>query len=131
MPGQNAEGLNGFKSLLLGASAARYEHTGLEVDEVELLLVRHAHPDDPQNLELRRDPGLSARGRGEAEAVADRLGHQSWDALYTSPQRRSLETAAAIADALALEPHVEPGLAEFDYGQPYIHLEDLMVPGTR
>lgn len=97
---------------------------------MELMFVRHAHPDDPANKEMRLDPGLSARGHAEAEAVANRLAHQPWDALYTSPQRRSLETAAAIADALTLEPQVELGLAEFDYGKPYIHHEDLMAPGN-
>jgi broad specificity phosphatase PhoE len=97
---------------------------------VELTLVRHAHPDRPEDATGRLDPGLSGTGRSQALAVAERLAHQSWDALYTSPQRRSLETAAAVGAAVDLEPIVDEGLAEFDFGRPYIHLENLMEAGN-
>lgn len=97
---------------------------------MELALVRHAEPGRPEDPVHRRDPGLSARGRRQAAAVAARLRCHSWDALCTSPQRRSTETAAAIGAALGLQPRVEPGLAEFDYGTPYVHLEDLMTVGN-
>ncbi|WP_081005036.1 histidine phosphatase family protein [Rhodococcus rhodochrous] len=97
---------------------------------MELALVRHAEPDRSEDPEHRRDPGLSAAGREQARAFARRLRHEDWNALYTSPQRRALQTAAAVADVSGLEPTVETGLAEFDYGRPYIHLEDLMLPGN-
>jgi broad specificity phosphatase PhoE len=104
--------------------------TSRENREVELVLVRHAEPGRPEDTVLRADPGLSADGRSQAKAVADRLCHESWHALYTSPQRRSLETAAPIGDALGLEATVVEGLAEFDFGHPYVHLEDLMKVGN-
>jgi len=66
---------------------------------VEIILVRHAEPARPEDPALRADPGLSDDGRRQAEAVADRLGNEAWDALYTSPQRRSRETAAVISRA--------------------------------
>lgn len=97
---------------------------------MELFLVRHAEPGRPDDPEQRRDPGLSDAGRAQAEAVAVRLGHQAWDALYTSPQRRSLETAFPISAAVGLESTVDDGLAEFDFGRPYVHLEDLMKAGN-
>lgn len=97
---------------------------------MELALVRHAHPDRPSDPALRGDPGLSATGRRQAGLAADRLRHGSWHALYTSPQRRSLETAAIVAAGLGLEPRAEPGLAEFDHGRPYLHLEDLLAEGN-
>lgn len=97
---------------------------------MELALVRHAHPDRAASPEQRQDPGLSSAGRQQAESLASRLRHRSWDALYASPQRRSLETAAVLADRLGLEPRVEPGLAEFDRGHRYLHLEDLMAEGN-
>lgn len=97
---------------------------------MELTLVRHAEPDRPEDAELRRDPDLSARGCDQASAVAARLSDELWDALYTSPQRRSLDTAAIIAESIGLVPRVESGLAEFDHGKPYVHLEDMMVVGN-
>ncbi|MBH0122627.1 histidine phosphatase family protein [Rhodococcus sp. CX] len=97
---------------------------------MELALVRHAEPDRPEDQELRRDPGLSTAGREQARALAHRLRRGTWSALYASPQRRASETAAVIADVLGLEPRIAAGLAEFDYGRPYIHLEDLMRTGN-
>lgn len=90
---------------------------------MELALVRHAHPDVSVGPEQCYDPGLSATGRQQAEALADRLQHGSWRALYTSPQRRALETAAVLADRLGLELRKDPGLAEFDQGYPYVNFE--------
>lgn len=97
---------------------------------MELVLVRHAEPGRPLDADQRRDPGLSDSGLAQAAAVANRLGHEPADALYTSPQRRALETAAAVGDALGLHPTVDEGLAEFDVGRPYVHLEDLMRVGN-
>lgn len=97
---------------------------------MELALVRHAHPDPSASPEQRHDPGLSSTGWQQAHAVADRLRHGPWDALYTSPQRRALDTAAVVADRLGLEPRTDEGLAEFDQGHPYLHLEDLLVEGN-
>lgn len=107
---------------------------------MELALVRHAHPDRPANpnsrsdtepgARSRADPGLSVAGRQQAESLAERLRHRRWDALYSSPQRRSLQTATVLAERLGLELRTDPGLAEFDHGRPYIHLEDLMTTGN-
>jgi broad specificity phosphatase PhoE len=97
---------------------------------LELFLVRHAEPGRPQDPDQRLDPGLSDTGKAQAEAVATRLGHQEWDALYVSPQRRSLETAAAVSTGVGLQPSVVEGLAEFDFGRPYVHLEDLLAVGN-
>lgn len=97
---------------------------------MELALVRHAEPGRPSDPAERQDPGLSAVGVDQAEAVARRLGHEKWDALYTSPQRRALETATSIGAALGCAPISHSGLAEFDCGKPYVHLEDLLEPGN-
>lgn len=97
---------------------------------MELVLVRHAHPENPAPPESRSDPGLSETGRMQAAAVARRLESSEWAALYTSPQRRAVETAAVVADRLGLRPVTRPGLAEFDEGRPYLHLEDLLAGGN-
>lgn len=97
---------------------------------MELVLVRHAQPGRTDDPEERADPGLSDEGRDQARAVTDRLGVTTWDAVYSSPQRRALETAAPLVEALGLETAVVQGLAEFDYGRQYVHLEDLMTVGN-
>jgi probable phosphoglycerate mutase len=43
------------------------------------------------------DAPLAEEGRRQAEAVADRLAQERWDAIYSSPLSRAWETAAAIA----------------------------------
>lgn len=76
------------------------------------------------------DPGLADRGVEQAERVAAALGHDRVEALYTSPSRRAVETAAPLAAALGLEPVLEPGIAEFDAADPsYVPVEELRASG--
>jgi broad specificity phosphatase PhoE len=56
------------------------------------------------------DPALSAAGRRQAAALAAVVGES---ALYSSPARRALETAAAMGR----EPIVEQDLRELDFGE--------------
>jgi probable phosphoglycerate mutase len=94
---------------------------------VELLFVRHALPvrrvtDDGSPA----DPPLSEVGRAQADALAEWLGHETVDAVYTSPMRRARETAAALEAALGLTSAVRDGLAEFDRDyHAYIPMEEL------
>lgn len=71
---------------------------------MELALVRHAQPDS-------RDAGLTPAGRQQAHALADRLHHEWWDALYSAPERCAVDTAGILADRLGLEPRSDEGLA--------------------
>jgi len=77
---------------------------------VLVFLVRHAHsdPGDPDDLRP-----LSARGRGEATTVAERLAaHATPPCLVvSSPLLRARETAEAIANAAAAELRVNERLA--------------------
>lgn len=63
------------------------------------------------------DPDLNAAGRAQAEAIAHRLADVSLQAVYTSTQRRSQQTAEPV---LAGHPGaalvVRPGLDEMDWG---------------
>ena len=58
------------------------------------------------------DPFLSPQGRAEAERAATYLQQRPIARVYTSPLRRSQETAAPIAAALGLPVVVEPLLRE-------------------
>ena len=88
----------------------------------DILLVRHgesapSRPHDPEPLiDGRHDPALDPQGRKEAEAVADRLQGEQVAAIYVTSLRRTHETAAPLADRLAIEPVVEPRLSEVFLG---------------
>ena len=84
----------------------------------DLVLVRHGLTDwNEEGRLLGRNPiPLNERGRAQAEAAARTLGGLSIDAVYSSPQRRTQETAAAIARELALTVETESGLDEVRLG---------------
>ncbi len=58
------------------------------------------------------DPGLTQEGRRQAEAAAAMLAGRGVSLLFTSPYRRTLETAAAVAVRLDIPIFVEPLLRE-------------------
>jgi phosphohistidine phosphatase SixA len=77
---------------------------------MHVFLVRHAHSDPGDPDELR---SLSARGRGEARALAERLaGHATPPRIVvSSPLLRARETAEAISEATSAELRVDERLA--------------------
>ena len=83
-----------------------------------VVLIRHAEPHAAAHGRCygSLDVGLSTHGLEQAEALATRLAHQQLVAVYASPLRRALATAAPLAAAhnLAIEP-VE-ALREIDFG---------------
>jgi broad specificity phosphatase PhoE len=70
----------------------------------------------------RSDPELSDEGQEAAQRLAvevatdPRAGHGAGVVVLSSPLRRALDTAAAIALALGASIKVEPDLAEVDFG---------------
>ena len=66
------------------------------------------------------DPPLSARGREQAVALAERLAAhpraRELALLATSPLRRAHQTAAALAERIGLEPRPVEALRELDAG---------------
>ncbi len=98
---------------------------------MNLLIIRHGLPERLDHGE-GSDPGLTTIGRAQALAMARWLSSEPIDAVYTSPLRRAIETAAPLADELGLEPIVEPGVIELDEGTDgYIPMEDLKSDKTR
>lgn len=86
----------------------------------KILLVRHGHVEGilPERFRGRADLALTPEGHRQAEATARRI-QRSWKpaALYSSPMRRCLATAAPIGERLDLTPVPLPGLTDIDYGQ--------------
>lgn len=64
---------------------------------VEIILVRHARTEGNDAGVFESDEGrLSARGRQQARKLAVRLKSKRFDAVYSSPFRRTMETAEII-----------------------------------
>jgi broad specificity phosphatase PhoE len=86
-----------------------------------ILLARHGETDDnapPRRVQGRLDPPLNERGREQARELARRVAAEhDIAALWVSNQRRALETAAIVGEALGLEPRVDPRFAEADWGR--------------
>ena len=64
----------------------------------------------------RTDEGLSDIGRHQASRLADRLRHSSIAQVYSSPLRRALSTAEAVALPHGLTVRQENDLTEIDLG---------------
>jgi probable phosphoglycerate mutase len=84
-----------------------------------ILLVRHGHVEgiSPERFRGRLDVDLSELGVGQAHAAAQRIAAR-WhpQALYSSPLRRCLQTAAPIGAACGLAPTVLDDLNDVHYG---------------
>lgn len=87
----------------------------------ELFLIRHADalpgPDEIIPSGVYNDLPLSKVGREQAQALAERLGKLRFDALYSSPLRRCLETATPLAERLGLTPIIVNDLQEIRLGE--------------
>jgi probable phosphoglycerate mutase len=81
---------------------------------LELVLLRHGLTDWNEDGRLlgRIDVGLNDRGRAQAESAGEALAALPVAAVYSSPQRRTLETARPIAARRGLEVVIEEGLDE-------------------
>ncbi|HEY1277723.1 MAG TPA: histidine phosphatase family protein [Thermoleophilaceae bacterium] len=86
----------------------------------EVLLARHGACDAPAPGGLiggRSDPPLNARGREEVAALAGRLARERVGALFTTPLRRTAETADHVLERHDVEPVVLPQLGEIFLGE--------------
>jgi 2,3-bisphosphoglycerate-dependent phosphoglycerate mutase len=93
---------------------------------MELLLIRHGLPVRRELHEGIADPELSIAGHQQAKFLAEYLSTEGIDALYSSPQRRALQTADAIAAVKGLPVTVVDEVAEWDRNASfYIPTEEL------
>jgi broad specificity phosphatase PhoE len=86
---------------------------------VDLILVRHGVTDwnEQGRLMGRSEIELNARGHEQAHAVAETLRDLPVRAVVSSPQRRTQQTAAAIAAMHQLPVRTEDALAEVQLGR--------------
>ncbi|MDP2947919.1 MAG: histidine phosphatase family protein [Chloroflexota bacterium] len=86
---------------------------------MRLVLVRHGETDSNKaGLTLgQADVELNDHGRWQAQQLALSLKHAAIAAIYSSPLKRAVATAEAIARPHALQVQVEEGLIEMDIGE--------------
>lgn len=80
-----------------------------------ILLIRHGINDYVKQHRLAGwtpDVHLNAEGRGQAQALAERLGQAPVAAVYSSPLERTLETAQPLAARLGLPVQILEGVGE-------------------
>ena len=84
----------------------------------QLVLVRHGETEWTERglLHGRLDSPLSAAGRRHARQTAQALREEQFDALFSSPKGRALETALALSQTVGLTPTPLDDLREADYG---------------
>src|SRR5215469_16199381 len=63
------------------------------------------------------DVELSGEGRRQVEVVADKLCGETIHAIYSSPRRRALESAAILAGPLRVTVKIEERFREIDFGE--------------
>jgi broad specificity phosphatase PhoE len=89
------------------------------VDTTRLYLIRHG----ATNLSAEdrfsggTDVDLSDEGRWQATSLAKRLADDRISAFYCSPMRRTVETAAIIAEPFNVTPQLRDGLREIHHGR--------------
>jgi probable phosphoglycerate mutase len=81
---------------------------------MELILVRHARPEQVANVDGGADPALTEVGHRQARAAASWLVAEPLDALYVSPMVRARETAQPLERLLGVAAEVVDGVQEYD-----------------
>ena len=83
-----------------------------------LYLIRHGRTtwNDEGRMQGWADPPLDDVGRQQARALANRLVHARFDAVYSSPLLRARATAEAVAKAHGLRVHFDDRLRERNIG---------------
>ena len=86
---------------------------------MRLLLIRHAESvgNRERRLQGRTDFPLTERGRHQAQELAAALSRLPVSAVYSSPIRRAVDTAEAVAARLGLAVDIQAALQEYDFGE--------------
>jgi probable phosphoglycerate mutase len=86
---------------------------------VRVHLIRHSLTPETGKRLSSRDPDISLSKEGQA--LADQLGRSleqvSLTAIYTSPHKRCVETASAVARGRRIRPRFNRAFIEADYGK--------------
>jgi len=86
---------------------------------LEIVLVRHAETawNKEEVFRGRADIALNETGQRQADLLAEYLADGPVDIVYSSPLRRAVQTAEAIAARHSLEVTIAENLIDFDFGE--------------
>ena len=98
-------------------------------NNARVLLVRHGRTvlNAENRLRGRLDPELDAVGMAEADALAEVLAAREPARVVSSPLRRAVQTAEAIARRVGVRVQVDRGLIDRDYGSWAGHTKDELI----
>ena len=98
-------------------------------NNARVLLVRHGRTvlNVENMLRGRLDPELDAVGLAEADALAQELAAREPARVVSSPLRRAVQTAEAIARRVGVRVQVDRGLIDRDYGSWAGHTKDELI----
>ncbi|KAB2875115.1 MAG: histidine phosphatase family protein, partial [Burkholderiaceae bacterium] len=87
-------------------------------EATRIIAIRHGQTawNAEQRMQGQLDTVLDAKGRWQAQQLAQALAHEAVDAIVASDLSRALATAAPLADARGLRVQREPGLRERCFG---------------
>lgn len=96
---------------------------------LRIILVRHGESswNEEGRVQGFRDTELSEKGKQQAQLVAQALSEEKITAVYSSPLKRALDTARAIAQVHHLEVDTDTDLKEINLGE----LEGLTLDELR
>jgi broad specificity phosphatase PhoE len=86
---------------------------------ITLTLIRHAESEANAAGIIDTSvpgPGLTDKGRTEAQEIADQLSRNHYDGVYASSMARAQQTAAPLARELGRQVQILPGLREINAG---------------
>ncbi len=85
----------------------------------EIILVRHGETDwnASETFRGRADVDLNETGLLQAELLGEFLGEEKIDLIFSSPLKRAVRTAEAIAKFQEIEVNTVENLIDFDYGE--------------
>src|SRR5436305_5836001 len=98
---------------------------------LRLILIRHGEPAESTRGRChgKLDVELSETGREQMRRTLERLTNLRADAIYTSPLRRALDSAAIVNEHLRLQVRVSLQLEEINFGRfeglRYEEIEEL------
>ncbi len=86
---------------------------------IEIILARHGETDwnAAGIFRGREDVDLNDIGMRQAELLGEYLSGDKIDSVYSSPLKRAVKTARAVAGHQALEVNIVQNLIDFDYGE--------------
>ena len=91
---------------------------------MQLLVIRHALPLCSERGQ-GSDPDLSVDGIAQAKRLPEALARFPISRIVSSPQRRAIQTAQPVADALGMTIDVDDRVAEYDRDlEHYIPIEE-------